>query len=82
MKATKTEGKNGIVDVALDREHVLPCPFCGGKAELNHTWTASYWMECVDCGAEAPGNYTGGDRSKREHLRAAKSALDTWNRRF
>ena len=32
---------------------LLPCPFCGGEAELH---LHSYYGECTKCGAEGPWN--------------------------
>jgi Lar family restriction alleviation protein len=64
---------------------VLPCPFCGGKPELQNTHTAAYWLEC-ECGAEVHGRAFGQSLSSvelthRHHRNAKKSALAAWNRR-
>lgn len=58
-----------------------PCPFCGGKAKLEHTWTASYWIECDDCGGEVAGTWSGDASKPQDHKKAARSAIATWNRR-
>lgn len=39
-----------------DKDHLLPCPFCGGKAVMNqgdkhNTW----WVNCDDCLSETAG---------------------------
>lgn len=31
---------------------LLPCPFCGGKASMMHSYPC--WVECVSCGADTP----------------------------
>jgi len=34
------------------------CPFCGGEnLDIGNTHTASFWIECVDCGAQVSGEY-------------------------
>ena len=60
---------------------LLNCPFCGGDSRLEHTHTASYWIECVECGAEAHGPWSGDASKPQDHKRAAQSAIDAWNRR-
>lgn len=60
---------------------LLACPFCGGEARLEHTWTASYWIECVECNAQADGSWSGDASKPQDHRRAAQSAIDAWNRR-
>ena len=37
----------------FDAEALLPCPFCGGEAELRSggTWR---WVHCLTCGADGP----------------------------
>ena len=48
---------------------LLPCPFCGGKAELCvHDATGVSWVRCVEC--EAGGGAT-----------SSKMAIENWNRR-
>lgn len=47
---------------------LLPCPFCGGKAALRMSWMEDGHryraVECVECGATTPGNYSEvGDQS-------------------
>lgn len=67
--------------VLPDASGLLPCPFCGGRAELTHTWTAHYWIECQDCEAEVPGQFSGKEHREADHRRAAESAIDAWNQR-
>ena len=57
------------------------CPFCGGEGKLEHTWTASYWIECVDCDAEVSGTWSGDASKPQDHKKAARSAVTAWNRR-
>lgn len=44
-----------------------PCPFCGGNPKGHRT--VSFWVACVDCGAESPAG------------RTPPLALAHWNRR-
>lgn len=68
--------------VITENDHVEACPFCGGdNITLNNTWTASYWVECSDCGAEMHTQSSGDYNNKGHHLREAKAALDAWNTR-
>lgn len=68
-------------------DDVLPCPFCGSEnVELNNSWTASYWVECLECEGRAHGKAFGTDCTPKEltlrHNKLAKaSALAAWNRR-
>jgi Lar family restriction alleviation protein len=83
---------NGIIDANLEEGDVAkPCPFCGGEeVELTHSLTASYSIECANCGAQVPGQYGGElcpgtanpDHDNDAHLAAAKDALAAWNSRF
>lgn len=68
-------------DAELKSAHLAPCPFCGGAGKLEHTWTASYWIECEDCDAQADGPWSGDASKPQDHKRAAQSAIDAWNRR-
>jgi Lar family restriction alleviation protein len=80
---------SGITNLQLTREdNVLPCPFCGGTdIELRNTHTASYWMACMDCGAEHHGgqgyglNFQSHKVPLRCHKLAKASTLKAWNRR-
>lgn len=72
-----------------EKEHgkLKPCPFCGNRElEVTNTHTASYWVECLECGAEVSGEY-GGDGFQTEtafragHELALRSAVKAWNRR-
>ena len=65
------------VDTAL-----TPCPFCGcAVLELSNTHTASYWIECTNCGAQVTGEPFYGDDKALNHLLAKRSAVKAWNRR-
>lgn len=72
---------SGDLDLTL-----LPCPFCGSSAvELSNTWTASYHVECEDCGAEGPSSTrrttARGNRSPKVHREAALEAAERWQTR-
>jgi hypothetical protein len=56
---------------------LLPCPFCGGKAEFQSQpspWLTAYWR--VDCGGTCPENMVVFARGATK-----KEATETWNRR-
>lgn len=52
---------------------LLPCPFCGGEAELNHNYSDdygdSYWVSCNFCGVATDSDWS------------QKTAIAAWNRR-
>jgi Lar family restriction alleviation protein len=53
------------------KEELLPCPFCGGRAEFNKTLVedSTYgWVQCTYCGA----HFITKDRDE---------AISAWNRR-
>jgi Lar family restriction alleviation protein len=65
---------------------VKPCPFCGSTdLELCNTWTASYWIECLWCGAQMHGESfnEGWDhlQLRMRHVKAKESAIKRWNSR-
>lgn len=92
-----TPGKSGIMAAELDPEDaVLPCPFCGGRADLSSTYAACYGVKCQDpiCGAEVGGEHAAfldppfppkdgieANFQPEAHLAAARDALARWNRR-
>lgn len=46
-----------------------PFPFFGGtELEVTHTHTASFWVECHDCGAKVDGEYFTGPAAKRKYI--------------
>jgi len=61
------------------------CPFCGGSAELQNTWTPSYWVECIDCEAQVHDPDSAWVRCdaemKSKHTASAKRAVKAWNKR-
>jgi hypothetical protein len=66
-------------------DHVLACPFCGGRPDLQNTHTACYTVAC-SCGAEVTGasfngNYKSENIPLKRHVQAKESALAAWNRR-
>lgn len=52
------------------KHELLPCPFCGGMAELKHTKSWDYFVRCQSCGART-----------RQHHENDVGAVDGWNRR-
>ena len=72
--------------VELTDEQVEACPFCGSWGiALCNTHNSAYWMECQNCGAQVDGqsfaDYADGNEDYN-HLKSARSALDTWNHRI
>lgn len=64
------------------------CPFCGGAdLEICNTHSPAYWIECVTCGAECPGEVENEGSCATElealkaHNRALLSAVECWNQR-
>lgn len=64
-----------------DTPDLLPCPFCGGKANFNfstekaHNGTFTYWVECYGC--QQCGKSSAWDE---QHV-ARNQAKDYWNTR-
>jgi predicted RNA-binding Zn-ribbon protein involved in translation (DUF1610 family) len=81
----RVEKINGIWCVGLEvADKLLPCPHCGSKTylQLEHTWTASYWIECEDCGAQMHDVGRIGDAKKSSaHLASARRVVKMWNTR-
>ena len=50
--------------------HLMPCPFCGGSAQIFTSDGTRYWAGCDQCEAEGPW---------AENKTTAESA---WNRRI
>ena len=71
----------------LEREPAdsfLPCPFCGGEADLRNSPAPSYWVECDDCRARAPEVRVApsfGVVTQQHHRKAKADAITGWNRR-
>ena len=66
----------------------LPCPFCGGDAELkydsgNEVWGQSFGYGCKKCWASTPKHHGSSSwRVEKKLDDAAKTtALKQWNRR-
>lgn len=59
----------------MDKIELLPCPFCGGEAEIEEMKrgilkpTTGYWITCKLCGCHSRAGF---DRRK---------AVEDWNRR-
>jgi hypothetical protein len=52
----------------VDATELLPCPFCGSKAEYQTGAPGCEWVNCTVCSAETPNDYRA-------------NAADNWNRR-
>ena len=77
---TIVEGEH--IDIELENDVLLPCPFCGSEnLELAHTWTPSYWIECLSCGAHVGDEESWTENTEQSHLESAKRAIEAWNRR-
>ncbi len=52
-------------------EKLKPCPFCGGKAELDEDYDSGniFWVFCTRCGISTDTDYV------------SKEAIKAWNRR-
>lgn len=78
----ETEEGSAVHSVTLEvKDRLLPCPFCGSRdIELQHTWTASYWLECKVCGCELHDNGRIGSHANPEcHLTSARRVIKRWN---
>lgn len=49
---------------------LLPCPFCGGEAEVRESSTHDFYVKCTKCGA-----------STRKNHENRPGALIDWNTR-
>ena len=57
-----------------DSDRLLPCPFCGGTAEIVEVETGAVVAECQDCKASSAMHYACGDNP-------VPMLLEKWNRR-
>jgi hypothetical protein len=72
----------GKLHAVPNTEAVFLCPFCGSEEiELKDNGTAKYWVECFRCRARGPGRRYRDSESEKDHLLAANSAIEAWNRR-
>lgn len=59
----------------MNKEYELdPCPFCGGKAKLNHTKSFfeednGYWIECTACEIQQGFSYKEAEAVERWNTR-------------
>ena len=58
---------------------LLPCPFCGGKAELCGGWADGYHVACDGCECDLGRNSSEGEPA--HDFISAESAIAAWNRR-
>lgn len=68
----------------VEGKYISPCPFCGGHAELSHTHTVAWSIECNNCGCTLDDpNATGEDSNDiKIHRESAKRVAERWNTRF
>lgn len=57
---------------------LLPCPFCGGEAQLVHwtnqlSWNANYGVKCTSCKILLD--------SAHSYFHTEEEAINAWNRR-
>lgn len=57
----------------MSGERLLPCPFCGGEADIWEEYRNTWNVYCTRCGAET--GYPAGSFPEAE-------AVAAWNRRF
>ena len=62
-----------LQDITARVESLLPCPFCGGKADLMDMGYP-HWVYCTKCGARVHGGIVG-------EYRGAIASIAAWNRR-
>lgn len=90
----RIQGEAGYYSVSFidDGKHdghaLRGCPFCGGTdVEICNTHSPAYWIECLECGAECPGDTDDEASCATElealntHNRALLSAVERWNTR-
>ncbi len=60
------------------------CPFCGGNAQLDNTWTAHYWVECTSCEAQVadPAIEFLDHQNISHHRQSMNQAAVAWNTRL
>lgn len=54
-------------DEEAKKEELMPCPFCGGKAELINS--VESWVECSEC------------HSRTDMSACGSGAIEKWNKR-
>ncbi len=66
-----------------DTEKLLPCPFCGGKADFeskeNYSAHAFWRIVCNECGC---GTWCDEDGFGYEDNQGKQKVIDEWNNRF
>ena len=65
---------------------LLPCPFCGGDADLDWWWNEASdggrgKVICIDCGTEVSGPDFGRPVTSAKKTASKADAADAWNRR-
>lgn len=61
---------------------LLPCPFCGGAAEVTNSYTICHKVQCSECDALLPDPECSGMKGDNEqHIKSVDRVAGAWNRR-
>lgn len=63
----------------MPKTKLMPCPFCGGEAELELVDDEFYMVCCENCSSATSFGYTYKDGTARDATRA--ETVKAWNRR-
>jgi hypothetical protein len=67
-------------DVTTPEPQLLPCPFCGGEAQLDWDCMYDHYVGCTQC-LTVGCTYTARVYTQEEHDRCRANAIAMWNRR-
>lgn len=79
-----TEEKNIPKDIMqyAKQAQLLPCPFCGGGAEVTNSPGQCHKVMCNDCDATVPDSNCSGEKGTPEqHIASIDRAVEAWNNR-
>lgn len=58
---------------------LLPCPFCGGDAEMcTHDVTGINWMRCTKCGASNRASLSANEALAAWNVRTGQTCYNKW----